>query len=481
MNNKNNLNKTDYIQYLKCPQELWLRKNEPDFNSPPLTEQQHHIIDQGNEIDRLAQDLFDIQDFKIKAGIEHGSVIYQKKATVNSLVAIADIFVAFENRVCWLFEVKAATKVKDDLLNDIAFQKVVFEEEGYRVEKCFLVHVNTAYEKAQTLNLTQLLMATEVTEQVEVKYEAAKKLIPEIKSFLEGDRPPKTIPFRCKPLRDCQFLHYTYDVPEYSVLNISRISAKKLQLLLEQDIWDIKNVPDDFKLSAKQRLQVEVAKSNEPHIDKAQINEWLSKVKYPLYFLDYESFSYAIPFQEGINPYQQAIFQYSLHVQVTSDSDVQHYEYLLPSKDASIEQLVEHLADKIKDLGSIVVWNKAFEKTRNKELAAAYLDYNDFFTDLNERMIDLEIPFKKQWYVHPEFRGKSSIKRVLPVLAPDHDYDQLNIGNGVLANVKWHHMTDGRMDADEAAQTYEDLLAYCNLDTLAMVKIYERLIELSGE
>jgi len=481
MNNKNNLNKSDYIQYLKCPQELWLRKNEPDFGSLPLTEQEHHIIDQGNEIDRLAQDLFEIEDFKIEVGIEAGKVICQKKITVNGLVAIADIFVEFENRVCWLFEVKAATKVKDDLLNDIAFQKIVFEAEGYRVEKCFLVHLNTAYEKRQALDLKQLLTATEVTEQVEVKYEIAKKLIPKIKSFLEGDRPSKEIPLGCKPLRDCQFLHYAYDVPEYSVLNISRISAKKLKLLLEDDIWDIKDVPDNFSLSARQRMQVKVAKSGEAHIDKPEIKKWLDNVKYPLHFLDYESFSYAIPFQEGINPYQQAIFQYSLHVQTAPDSDMQHYEYLLRTKDASIEQLVEHLANNIKEIGSIVVWNKAFEKTRNKELANAHPAFADFFIDLNERIIDLEIPFKKQWYVHPEFRGKSSIKRVLPVLAPDYDYSQLEIGNGIIANVKWHQMTDGKMDTDESAQTYEDLLAYCKLDTLAMVKIYERLIELSRE
>ena len=481
MNNKSNLNKSDYIQYLQCPQELWLRKNEPDFSSPPLTEQQHHIIDQGNEIDRLAQDLFEVEAFKIEVGVEHGTVICQKKVTVNGLVAIADIFVEFDNRVCWLFEVKAATRVKDDLLNDIAFQKVVFEEEGYQVEKCFLVHVNTAYIKTQVLDLKQLLTATEVTEQVEVKYETAKKLIPKIKSFLEGDQPPKEIPFGCKPLRDCQFLHYAYDVPEYSVLNISRISMKKLKLLLEDGIWDIKDVPDDFELSDKQRRQVDVAKSGKAHIDKDQISKWLNRVKYPLYFLDYESFSYAIPFQEGLNPYQQAVFQYSLHVQATPDSDMQHYEYLLTSKDASIEQLVEHLADKIKEKGSIIVWNKAFEKTRNKELAEMFPVYADFFMDINRRMIDLEIPFKKQWYVHPKFRGKSSIKKVLPVLAPEYDYSQLEIGDGVAANVKWHHMTDGRLNANESKQACEDLLAYCNLDTLAMVKIYEKLIELSRE
>ena len=105
--------------------------------------------------------------------------------------------------------------------------------------------------------------------------------------------------------------------------------------------------------------------------------------------------------------------------------------------------------------------------------------YSEFLNSINERVHDLMKIFKDGLYSHPKFKGSASIKKVLPVLCPELSYGDLEIQNGNAAVIKWHHMTDGRMTEKEAKQTFQDLLKYCELDTWAMVRIWEELRKVS--
>ena len=148
---------------------------------------------------------------------------------------------------------------------------------------------------------------------------------------------------------------------------------------------------------------------------------------------------------------------------------------MLKSKEESVENLIKSLQKNIGKEGSIIVWNQSFERGRNKEMAALFPAYQSFLDDLNERMYDLRVPFQKGYYQHPDFKGKTSLKSILPVLAPEVSYEELAIQNGMIATIKWHHATNGRMTKKEQKQTFKDLLSYCALDTLAMVKILDVL------
>jgi len=196
---------------------------------------------------------------------------------------------------------------------------------------------------------------------------------------------------------------------------------------------------------------------------------------YPLYFLDYESLSYVIPPQAGYKPYQQLVFQYSLHIQKEPNGDLIHKEFLLKSKAESVEELIKDLQKNIGKTGSIIVWNQSFEKGRNVEMATLFPAYESFLEGLNNRLYDLRVPFQKGYYQHPDFKGKTSLKSILPVLSPDVSYADLAIQNGMVATIKWHHATDGQMTKKEQKAIFQDLLSYCELDTLAMVKILEVL------
>ncbi len=132
--------------------------------------------------------------------------------------------------------------------------------------------------------------------------------------------------------------------------------------------------------------------------------------------------------------------------------------------------LLKKLKEDIKDTGSIVVWNKQFESTRNTEMGTIYPEHKEFLEDLNTRMIDLADFINKEMYIHPKFLGSWSIKNVLPVMVPDLSYKNLKINKGDIAMLTWWKMVN-KKDKKEA----KDLLEYCKLDTLAMVRIWERL------
>ena len=151
-------------------------------------------------------------------------------------------------------------------------------------------------------------------------------------------------------------------------------------------------------------------------------------MEFPIYFLDYETSAYAIPQYDGTRPYQQIPFQYSIHIINDLESEIIHRDYLHPDQTNPMVQLSHQLRSDIGDTGSVIVWNKRFEGMCNKGLAEAVPDLSPFLLGINKRFFDLMEIFSKRMYVHKDFKGSSSIKKVLPVLVPDLSYQNLTIG-----------------------------------------------------
>lgn len=84
--------------------------------------------------------------------------------------------------------------------------------------------------------------------------------------------------------------------------------------------------------------------------------------------------------------------------------------------------------------------------------------------------------FTEQMLVHPAFRGKTSIKWVLPALVPRLSYRGLAIQEGATASNTWNAIVTGELEPDEAAEARRNLLTYCGLDSLAMVEIWRALL-----
>lgn len=476
MKKTHTLSKTDYIQYLDCPEELWLRKNKREV-LPAIDLDRQYKLDQGNLIDDFAQQWFLDGCVGVEQEIDPEDVVFQMRAEADNMLAITDIAVHKpKSTTLALFEVKAATKAKKEHYHDLAFQRMVFEKAGYTVSGTFLVHINKAYITSAEVDHCELLVIEDLTAEVEQLMKITRQTAPKALKWLNGKTPKKRITLGCSKKAKCPFIHLHYpNFPDYSIFNISRISAKKIKQLVENKVLDIQQVPEDFPLSAKQRQQVDIAQADEIIIKRRPLRKMLDKLVYPLYYLDYESLSFVVPPQVGYKPYQQLVFQYSLHIQKKPDGKITHHDFLLKSKTESVENLIKHLQKNIGPKGSVIVWNASFEKGRNKEMGELFPAYAEFLKVVNNRMYDLRVPFQKGYYQHPDFKGKTSLKSVLPVLSPTTSYDDLAIQNGMMATIKWHHATDGRLSKKEQAQTFQDLLNYCELDTLAMVKILEEL------
>jgi len=473
---KQRLTKTNYLQYLACPEELWMQMNldlPSSISSDALFK-----IEQGKLIDKLAHRLF-IEGCTVQnITIDQKNVRFQEGAEVGDYQVRADITVVDpESGRSNLFEVKATTAVKKEHIHDVAFQQMVFQNSGTEIDKCYLVHINKEYITNGSLDLCDYFNIQEITKEVQAIKEETAIRAQEALTFINGPEPKKRITFGCENKLKCPFVqqHFT-DLPEYSVYDISRIHSKKLKLLIDAEQLNIMDVPTDFPLSDKQRVQVDIAQQNIVNINKEDIKSILDGLEWPLYFLDYETYSYVIPPQPRHKPYQQMLFQYSLHVLESPDAELQHFEYLLREQTEPVENIVMSLREHIKaEEGTVIVWNKAFETGRNKELANIFPKHADFLLSLNSRVYDLMEIFSKGLYLHPDFKGSASIKNVLPVLCPELSYGDLVIQNGMEAVIQWHNMTTGEFRGDHQELVYQALLKYCELDTFAMVRIWEEL------
>jgi len=490
---KNYLTKSDFLKYQTCPGYLWLWKNNRDVVPQDNPEDVEHRIEQGNEVEGYARLIFpkggallegkpEQTKRETEAAVAAGKdIIYQATVITDSgLLAKADVLQ--RDGDSWdLYEVKSTTEIKKDHLLDATFQKVAFEEAGYKIGKVNIVYLNKDYIRHGKIRPLDLFLTGNVDEEVD-------KLLPEVRlaaqdavAYINKLDEPKTCSCRQKAKgKHCPtFKYFNPDIPDYSVYNLSRATNKTIAPLVDMEIFHVHDVPDDYKLSEKQRNQVVVAQLGQPLIHPEMIKEELDQLQFPQYYLDYETISTAIPMFDGCWPYQQVPFQYSLHVLRAPGEELEHYEFLARHGDKNpIPDLLAQMKSEIGDTGSVIVWYKPFETSRNREMAKANPEFSDFLLHVNDRVYDLMDVFSKQYHVHPLFLGKTSIKYVLPVLVPELSYKEMAIGNGAIACLRWFQMATGGVPEDEGDQIYKNLLKYCELDTLAMYKIYEHLLNI---
>lgn len=482
------LSKSNYMQYLDCPLYLWYWKNDKETVEEELTLSDEFIINQGIDFEEMVRTLYPdgvlaegwpqeakkhTQNFR-----EQGKkTIFQATAITDKYLAMADILKYDEENKCWdLIEVKGSTEVKEDHIHDTAFQKLAFEDDGYPIGKVFLIHVNREYRRVPEVKIEDLSVAEDITDQVNLILEETRQKREDAYQIIHQENPPSfepyidTLNFKDEIIRDICYP----DLPEYSVCDIGRLSNKKIIQLLKDKIYSAQHVPDNFVLSESQRNQIYTLKTGETIIKKEAIQDIFDGLRFPLYFLDYETVGRLVPPIIGAKPYQQIPFQYSLHVLRTPDGKLEHYEFLAKDFENLLEKLLRAMKSHINTPdGTVIVWNKSFEMTRNKEMAERVPEYAEFLKSVNDRVFDLMDIFRNQLYVHANFRGSYSIKKVLPVLVPELSYDDLEIGEGGTASVSWYHMATGK--DKQPQKTYQNLLKYCELDTLAMVKIWEVL------
>ncbi len=490
MKTSNLISKSAFLAGRQCGKLLWTRFNARD-EIPPRDPSLQAIFEQGHRMEDLARSLFP-DGIEIAAGVTDPDEVFRAslKAVAFRLPlfeagfeykgasARADILLPVEKDGWDILEVKSVTEVKDVHLWDLALQSFVYAGAGLNVRRCVIVHLNRDYVRCGELQPERLFARTDCTKAVAAICKGMEKELDNMRRLIVMRTRPDvpigpwcTTPYIC-PVRDrCwNFL------PKHSVMDLYRGKAKGFDLL-KRGIAKIANIPDNCSLTDNQKIQLEAVRTGNPRISKFAIGQFLSSLEYPVHFLDFETVSTPIPLFDGLKPYQRLPFQFSLHIQRSPGSKLEHHAFLANGDSDPRPDFMARLRTVVGDHGSIVAFNATFEKGVLKECATAFTEHKTWVQSLEPRFADLLQPFRSFRYYHPEQCGSASMKSVLPALT-NSGYEHLAIRDGDTASREFLRVTFENVSAEERQRIRSQLEAYCGVDTHGMYQIVQALNDL---
>ena len=492
--------KSSFTKGLQCPKILWMDAHMKDKFDKSLID--FDRLKAGNEVGDMAMayfgDFVEVeQNFKFyemadktaeliaeaKQIIQQGGKpfsICEATFVKDGTVCMADIIRVRDDGAFDIVEVKSSTSVKPYHLNDVAFQTALIESCGYEVATASIMHINSDYVLDGELDLQGFFTITDVTDEAKSRAHNVAETVTNFQAYLSTEEEPAVeIGMQCSCPHACGYKTWCWrNVSGDSVLNFAKMSHAKGFKLISDGYVTFSDALGKVKLSALQEAQ---AKSNgKSIIDASKIADFLAKITYPVYYLDFETIQPIVPLYQGTKPWQQIPTQFSLHWVDEPGANPQHAEFLADHNKDPRRGIAEALCNAIPMGVCTTAYNLGFEKGRIKELAAMFPDLADHLIDIHDGIVDLMTPFQNGSVYLPETKGSYSIKKVLPALCPSDpelDYGNLEgVHNGKEAMSSFEKLSE--MDAVQRQQVRSQLLRYCELDTLAMVKIHEKLVEM---
>lgn len=494
------ISKSRYTLFRQCSKALWLKTYRPELcvTNDALLQR----FQSGSIVGNLAKGLFgkytDVTSFSENEKIDTKRMLADTLNCINSRVDViceaafqhdgyycAVDILKKENSGYAIYEVKSSTDSdKDVYAQDVAYQKYVLTHCGVNVTGTYLVCINSDYVLDGELDSHSLFRVQDISEAVAQEYPIVESQLAKAKQLLaQTDNEPEVdLDIHCHKPYDCAFWKYcSRHIPKDSIFNLYRMNFDKKVTYYQQDIITYEQLQNE-ELNEKQRMQVECSIHDTIYINKVEIAKFLSTLSFPLYFLDFETMQPVIPEFQGTHPYQQIPFQYSLHYIEQEGGELKHKEFLGTSGEDPRRTLAEQLCADIPMNVCVTAYNKAFECTRLTELADTFPDQAEHLLNIRDHIIDLLVPFQSGWYYVPAMGGSFSIKSVLPALFPNDpelDYHNLpgSVHNGGEAMSIFPMIKDMTLGEQEDAR--QSLLKYCELDTYAMVKVWQKLREVA--
>ncbi len=483
-----NLSKSKYCNGIQCKKMLWLEKYKPEEKGELSNEA---VLDNGNDVHEVARKLLG-EDINIEFNENLNEMIKDtKKALEKENAIVTEASFNYEHNFCSvdilkkegdsyeIYEVKSSTHLKDVFINDASYQYYVLTNLGLNVKKCYVVILNSNYIRKGELDLDKLFVKNDITDIAISKLDEVKSNIDAINKYMEQtEEPDDDIDNKCFKPYECPFFKYcTRQLPKQNVFDLRRIFNKEKIKLYKQGLYTYQDLlKEDINEKAKEQIEFELF-AKEDKIDKKSIEKFLNTLTYPLYFLDFETFQMPIPQYDDVKPYMQMPFQYSLHY--IENNKLHHKEFLAKSGIDPRRSLAESLVNDIPLDVCTLAYNMSFEKNVIKNLSELYPDLKNHLMNIHDNIKDLMIPFKDRKYYTKDMSGSYSIKYVLPALFPNDEslnYQNLElIHNGSEAMNTYAKLEE--YSKEEQEHIRERLLKYCELDTFAMVKIYEKLKE----
>ena len=335
------------------------------------------------------------------------------------------------------------------------------------------MHLNSDYRHPDNGNLFE---NTDLTGELGKYREEVREKAPPLAGLLQQPDPPEQVLIReCK---GCDYQDRCWDLPEQSVFTLPGLHWRNTDTLLEENRVTLDEVEGHGVLKSHHEDYIEAVREENPHVNEEGIREALGDLEYPLHFLDFEAIGKALPWLEGTKPWQQIPFQYSLHV-LDRDGRLEHFDYLHDGEGDPRIGVMEGLAEEIEDTGSVIAYHTSFEERCLKTIRDAFPRHEETVQSIIDRLWDQRDIFSDWHYIHPEQKGSTSLKEMLPALT-DTGYEDLGVQEGMEAVIAYEEMTDPSTSQSRRKELREQLLRYCKRDTKAMVEIHWALRNIAG-
>ncbi len=487
------LSKSRFVKGWQCHKLLWWTVHEPDASELAPTRVLQDRFDQGRQVTLLAQQRFP-DATRIGFGAEEGrveatqlAVDFAQPAILEGAFSADGVFVAAdvllrEGEGYTLIEVKSSTQIKDDHVPDAAIQTHVLRRSGVDVRRVEIMHLNKEFRHPDQ---GDLFVREDVTAPVEAFLPQVPQEIKRQLAMLSGELPQVEIGLRCFEPRGCPFHDRCWPNDPHHIATLYHNGPKRTCQYLAQGIHSVFDIPPEERLPPAAGRQIEALRRGEtivePGLGRA-LEEAFGDAR--LGFLDFETIQRAVPVWNGLHPWQQVVVQFSYHEQNEKREAgggkprYTHRAYLAEGPEDPRRELVERMLEATRDAERIVMYTP-FEKSRINELAQQVPAYADELHTLAGKLVDLH-PIIRDHVYHPDFRGSFSLKAILQPLVPDLSYSDLAVVDGQVASVEIARLLFVAQVVEDRDRVRRDLLAYCERDTWALVRLVERLRELAA-
>jgi predicted RecB family nuclease len=483
------LSKSRFVAGCQCLKRLYFQVHQPELAAEPDVASET-VIEQGREVGLLARQMFpggvEVRseggsDQAIRAtreiiGNRDVPAIFEGTFEHNGVLVRVDLLQRRPDNRWRLIEVKSTTDVKDHHVDDVAIQHRVVTRSGVDLAASCLAHVSRDYVyEGGPINASRFFKIRNLTRQVErLQAELTVQLRSEFRVLAMPEAPNIPAGQQCSDPFTCEFFdHCNPPIREDHILRLPRIHASTVAKLVALGVQSIHAIPENYPLTGRLRRACTSVQMGEPWYSP-EIGEELRKLKYPLYFADFETVNPALPRFVGMRPYDQIPFQWSVHVQRQPGTAPEHFEFLATDRSEPRQAFISALCDVLGDHGSIVVYSQQFESQRLSDLAAWLPEFSPRINKIQRRLWDL-LPIVRDHVYHPAFGGSYSLKSVLPALVPEMSYAALEVADGQAAGLAWESLIGDDCSEAERQRKQKALLDYCCQDTLGMVKLVELL------
>lgn len=478
---------TKYCHGLQCPKMLW-RETHLSGGAKDYTD-----TERNDEVYRLA-----LKFFKNPPELDADLTVEEQLKRTKELIISGEPVIAgglfmHKGLICRadilrksgegyeLIEIKSGSHIHPIVYDELAFKHYVLERCGVKAKRFGILRIDRSYERRTKLNVNRLFVIRDCTEDVKTRQKSVVGRLSNVIMAMRQEQEPqrKTGPYCTRPVQ-CRYKDFCHrDIPYPSVFDIHKLSIENKYRLAAKGIITYEDIiKRKIKLSDESMRQVNFTYYNlPPEADKPRLREFLGRLSYPLYFLDFECFQQTIPLYKGVKPFMPIPFQFSLHVQEKRGGEVRHFEFLAQEGTDPRRPVAEKLCEYIPGNVCLLAFNMSLERAVLRNLAEQFPDLSERLMGMHDSLNDLMEPFESGMYYAKEMEGSCSIKSILPALCGEDEalsYKSLSgVHDGGEAMYAYANLQN--RPKEEIKRIREELLSYCRLDTLAMVHILDKL------